>query len=147
MHGHPLVATIVATTISCHGGHSLRHQQCIMLNINVIISKCESKKCTMLLFQQHAQDRWWISHKSYRGVTKMHTSPQFHFSRPAFVAVNITLRIKLQAQALWMIDIMQQHAVKMTVGCFIHEGLDKQSNLGWNMNSHRTIDSWEWHTH
>lgn len=30
----------------------------------------------------------------------MHMSPQFHFSGPAFVAMNITLRIKLQAQAL-----------------------------------------------
>lgn len=56
----------------------------------------------------------------------MHVSPQFHFCGPAFVAMNITLRIKLWVQALWMIDIMQQHAVKMTSGCFIHEGLDKQ---------------------
>lgn len=58
-----------------------------------------------------------------RECTRLHS---FTFPWPAFVAVNITLGIKLQARALWMIDIMQQHAVEMTPACFIHEGLDKQ---------------------
>lgn len=37
---------------------------------------------------------------SYKEVTKMHVSPQFHFCGPAFVAMNITLKIKLWVQAL-----------------------------------------------
>ena len=81
---------------------------------NSIFSECEPQTMynVFIFYQQHAQDWWWIRHKSSCEVTKMHVYPRFHFCEPAFVAMKITLKIKLQKQALWMIDIMQQHAGK-----------------------------------